>query len=133
MKVLVDTCVWSQALRKHPGDALVQTHLRTLIVAGRAEIIGPIRQELLSGISRPEVFAQLLLRLTAFPDLPLTTAHFELAAELANACRRSGIQGSPTDLLLCAVAKHEKMPIFTTDGDFARYDQVIGLPLYEPG
>ncbi|MFO7766132.1 MAG: hypothetical protein R6V33_06850 [Pelovirga sp.] len=51
MNVLVDTCIWSLALRrkKSEQDAVVN-ELGELISEGRAQLIGPIRQELLSGI-----------------------------------------------------------------------------------
>jgi hypothetical protein len=57
MKVLVDTSIWSLALRRRPGDLnpnenLLVTELTELIQEGRAAIIGLIRQELLSGIKR---------------------------------------------------------------------------------
>ena len=51
MKVLVDTCVWSQLLRKatDENDPIV-LELNELIKEYRVQMIGPIRQELLSGI-----------------------------------------------------------------------------------
>ena len=51
MKVLVDTCIWSLALRRDQNDknALVFT-LRELINDVRVQMIGSIRQEILSGI-----------------------------------------------------------------------------------
>jgi len=52
MNVLVDTSVWSLALRRREVDeeSEIVRELRELIVEGSAVIIGPIRQELLSGI-----------------------------------------------------------------------------------
>lgn len=130
MKVLVDTSVWSLAFRRRaPADAAVEV-LRGLIGAGRAAMVGPIRQELLSGIREAKVFAQLRDRLAAFPDEPIVTADYEQAAEFFNACRRRGLQGSNTDFLLCAVSNRHRMPLLTTDDDFARYAKVIPLALH---
>ena len=50
MKILVDTCVWTAFLRRNriKADPLA-TELERLIRADRVEMLGPIRQELLSG------------------------------------------------------------------------------------
>ena len=130
MKVLVDTSVWSLALRRRsPADPAVD-ELRRLIVSGRAAIIGPIRQEVLSGIRNAGAFARLRDRLGAFPDEPLTSTDYERAAECFNACRAKGLQGSNTDFLLCAVSERHRMPLLTTDGDFLRYGTVIPVALH---
>ncbi len=130
MKVLVDTSVWSLAFRRRsPAHAPVD-ELRRLIVAGRAAIVGPIRQEVLSGIRDVSAFERLRDRLGAFPDEPLTTADYELAAEFFNACRAKGLQGSNTDFLLCAVSVRHRIPLLTTDGDFRRYAAVIPVALH---
>jgi len=52
VKVLVDTPIWSLALRHkpRPENAATITALAALIEDGRVAIIGPIRQEILSGI-----------------------------------------------------------------------------------
>ena len=130
MKVLVDTSVWSLAFRRRaPADASVEV-LRRLITAGRAAIVGPIRQEILSGIRDGKVFERLRDQLASFPDEPIVTADYERAAEFFNACRRRGLQGSNTDFLLCAVANRHRMPLLTTDDDFAHYAGVVPLTLY---
>ena len=52
MRVLVDTPIWSLALRRRtrtPDDPAT-AELASLIQDGRAALIGPVRQELLSGI-----------------------------------------------------------------------------------
>ncbi len=130
MKVLVDTSVWSLAFRRRvPAHAAVD-ELRRLIGAGRATLVGPIRQEILSGIREQAVFEQLRDQLRAFPDEPITSADYEQAAEYFNACRAKGLQGSNTDFLLCAVSVRHRLPILTTDDDFARYGKVIPIALH---
>ena len=49
MRVLVDTCVWSAVLRRRNPDTELTARLKGLISDGRVFIIGPIRQEILSG------------------------------------------------------------------------------------
>ena len=130
MKVLVDTSVWSLALRRRSPAHPSVDELRRLIVTGRAAIIGPIRHEVLSGIRDASAFERLRDRLGAFPDEPLTAEDYERAAEFFNTCRAKGLQGSNTDFLLCAVAVRHHMPLLTTDGDFLRYATVIPVALH---
>ena len=132
MKVLIDTPIWSLALRRRaPADAPPVLALRRLIDEGRAAIVGPIRQELLSGIRDRAGFDRLRAHLAAFPDEPIAQADYERAAQHVNTCRARGVQGSNTDFLLCAVAERHRTPILTTDADFARYARLIPIALYE--
>jgi predicted nucleic acid-binding protein len=131
MHVLVDSCVWSLALRRRaPATGPTQT-LRNLIRDGKVAMIGPIRQEILSGIAVHDHFVQVKTVLAAFPDLPLTSEDFATAAECFNQCRQRGLQGSHTNLLLCAVAKRHRLAICSTDGDFAHYAKVLRVSLYQ--
>ena len=129
MKALVDTCVWSQVLRHKSSNTELTKKLKDLIKDGRISIIGPIRQELLSGISNPKQFKQLKDLLSSFEDIPLKTEYFETAAEFSNICRRKGIQGSTIDFLICAVAYMENLIIFTTDKDFENYKKYLSIQL----
>lgn len=129
MRVLVDTCVWSKVLRRKSPDRNLAAVLEDLIEDGRIAIIGPIRQELLSGVPDPSQFRKLRKALSAFKDIPLTTAHFVKAAEFSNQCRKKGLQGSTTDFLICAVAVLERLEILTTDSDFLHYAKQLPLHL----
>ena len=95
------------------------------------EIIGPIRQEILSGIRGAEMFSTIAAHLAAFRDIPITTEDYAAAAEFYNLCRSKGIQGSNTDYLICAVAVRNRLAIFTTDRDFARYREHLPITLHE--
>ncbi len=130
MKILVDTSVWSLALRRRAPAHPAAEELKRLIIAGRAAIIGPIRQEILSGIREPRMFEQLRDRLSAFSDEPVLTLDYERAAGIFNACRSKGLQGSNTDFLLCAVCERRRLPLFTTDTDFARYAAIVPLAIH---
>ena len=135
MRVLVDTSVWSLALRRQAAnlnaeERMLTQELRDLIRKHRAELIGLIRQELLSGIREEPHYERLRAHLRAFPDEPLTTPDFELAARLSNQCRASGIAGSVVDFLICAVAAARDWAIFTTDPDFRNYARVLGIRLH---
>ncbi len=129
MNALVDTCIWSQTLRHKSPDTELTQKLKDLIKDGRVSIIGPIRQELLSGIPNTKQFSQLKEILASFEDTPLKTEHFEKAAEFNNVCRNKGIQGSTIDFLICAVAYMENFIIFTTDKDFENYKKYLPIQL----
>ena len=131
MDVLIDTCVWSAALRRQRQDPVVANEVQKLIGQGRARMFGLIRQELLTGIKHQNQFEILKSKLRAFPDIQITSEIHELAAELANKCIAKGRQGSHSDFLICAVAKREKLYIYTTDQDFLGFSRIIGVNLYK--
>ena len=133
MRVLVDTSVWSLALRRDkPVDSPLVGELIELIRDVRAQMTGPVRQELLSGIRSQVQFQKLRNHLRAFPDLEVTTADYETAADFFNLCRGKGIQGSNTDFLICAIAARHKIPIFTTDEDFGLFQPHLPILLHRP-
>ncbi|MEM8892980.1 MAG: PIN domain-containing protein [Bacteroidota bacterium] len=92
-------------------------------------MIGVIRQELLSGIRHEHQFHLLKEKLSSFPDQPLLTHHFELAAQCYNTCRAQGIQASHIDFLITAFCLHENVSLLTNDKDFDNIANVTGLRL----
>ena len=132
MKVIVDTSVWSLALRrsKDVENEYVE-ELEELIKEVRAQLIGPVRQEILNGIKSEKQYKVLKKHLRAFKDLAIETEDYELAAEYFNTARKNGIQGSNTDFLLCAISTRRRMPIYTTDNDFINFQSVIPIELHK--
>ncbi len=132
MKVLVDTPIWSYALRsKNKAYQFEVEQLAFLIRDQRALIIGPIRQEILSGYSDLRKFKKLREKLSFFENSPIHDSDYGQAAKMCNQCRKRGVQGSHIDFLICAVAKRLDIPIFTTDKDFSQYSNIISLKLFE--
>jgi predicted nucleic acid-binding protein len=131
VKVLVDTCAWSLLLRRRKDAAISDDEQRMLaaltdaIHDGRVAILGPIRQEVLSGIKDAAQFERLRRALEPFEDEPLTTAHYEEAARLFNLCRRRGVECGATDVLICAVAVRKRWEILTSDGGLKRCVEVL--------
>ncbi len=139
MKILIDTCVWSLALRRGTEANLTREEqqivaaLAEAIRDGRVAILGPIRQEILSGIKESlqqesSQFEKLLCALEFFPDEPLTTADYEDAARLFNLCRSRGLQCGPIDILLCAVARRRQWSILTSDRALLRCLDIVNIP-----
>jgi predicted nucleic acid-binding protein len=132
LRILIDTSVWSTALRRGKNASSPEANeLRNLITDHRVEIIGPVRQELLSGIREVPQFKKLEKHLAAFPDIPLTTDDYVAAAKFFNICKSKGVQGSNTDYLICAVSVRCGMSIFTTDKDFHLFAKHIPIVLHE--
>ena len=133
MNVLVDTSVWSLALRRAKRvDSTVSGELAELIGEGRVVMLGAVRQEVLSGMKIKAQFDQLREHLRSFPDLELETADYEEAASAFNRCRERGVQGSNTDFVICAAAARRKLAVYTTDGDFRQFARILKVELHEP-
>jgi predicted nucleic acid-binding protein len=130
MKVIVDTSIWSLALRRKKKQSTSEIKiLESLIDNQKVCILGPIRQEILSGIKENKQFLQLKEFLSAFEDHPIVTKDYELASEYYNICRSKGVQGSNTDFLICAVSHNNRFPIFTSDKDFETFSKYIPITL----
>jgi predicted nucleic acid-binding protein len=133
MKVVVDTSVWSVALRRRDSIPSPQTLLLTdLIRDGRALLLGLVRQELLSGIRNVEQLNRLRDQLRSFPNSQFDVEDFQTAASFFNLCMSNGIQGSMVDFLICAFASRREFQIFTSDRDFDRYSGIIPISLLSP-
>jgi predicted nucleic acid-binding protein len=130
--ILVDTCVWSIALRgASAAEISTVSQLTQLIDENQVKIIGAIRQELLSGYTDKSRYEKLRQKLQYFPNEPVLDSDYEAATEYSNFCRSKGIQGSHTDFLICAVAIRAKFKIYTTDKDFNYYAKHLPIILFE--
>lgn len=133
MNVLVDTSIWSLALRKKVKNEYEQqivSILNELINTNSVRIIGAIRQEILSGIPSQDLFNRLSKSLATFQDLTVDTNIHIKAAECFNICRRNGVQGSHIDFLICATSFCYNIPIFTLDKDFMNYSQYVNINIF---
>jgi hypothetical protein len=104
--------------------------LTRLIDDNQVKIIGPIRQEVLSGYSDKRSYEKLRKKLSYFPNEPILDTDYEAAAEYSNFCRVKGVQGSHIDFLICAVSVRTKFLILTTDKDFKHYRKHLPISLY---
>lgn len=134
MNVLVDTSVWSLALRKKTvseEEQKIIKEFKELIYEKRVAIIGPIRQELLSGISDNNIFEKLKTKMGVFEDETLQSRDYLKAAEINNLCRKNGVQGSHIDFLITATALIRHWAVFTTDNDFVNYSNIVDVKLHQ--
>lgn len=126
MKLLVDTSVWSLALRRRDAASLssderkLKAALVQAIQDGRVAMLGLIRQELLSGIKEPAQYEKVKIALKPFLDEPVTTADHEYAAIIYNECRSQGVEAGTVDILICAAAVRRNWEVLSGDGGLNR-------------
>lgn len=121
MRILVDTSVWSLALRRKAGIVNSETAmLKALIEEGEdIFLLGVILQEILQGIKNPKDFSALKGYFEAFPLIDLTREDYTKAAELKNHLIKKGKQASTIDALIASAAISYNCSLFTTDEDFS--------------
>jgi len=134
--VLVDTTIWSLALRRparrlNPTQQRLVAEWRRLVEEGSAGIVGPVRQEILSGVRDADLFERLRDHLAGFDCIAIDIDDYDQAAHFYNVLRTGGVAGGAIDLLLCAVAHRWKIPIFTMDRDFDRYARHLPITLHD--
>ena len=131
MNVLVDTSVWSLALRRDaPPDLPEVRELRTSLEAGGACCTGLVLQELLQGFSKPKASNRIISYFSALPLLvPDRDDHIH-AAELRNRCRRKGIQAGTMDALLAQLCIRYELTMLTTDRDFHHIAAVVPFSVW---
>lgn len=132
MKFLVDTSVWSLALRRDQsgGHPSVDFLADALQHEGSIFTTGLILQEILQGFSGPKARKQILDR---FSPLPLIVPQREdhiAAAELRNDCRRRGLQIGTIDALLARLCIRFDLVMLSTDRDFERLARIAPLRLW---
>jgi len=131
--ILVDTTIWSKAYRRRKiqgKDLGILKDLYNVLDMEEELLIGPVRQELLSGIRDKHAFTNLAAKLDGFNNYEVQLDDHDLAAEYFCICQQNGIQGSQTDFLICAIAYRYNMEIFTEDRDFYHYKNYLPIELY---
>jgi predicted nucleic acid-binding protein len=132
--ILFDTSIWSLALRRRREDlslseASMCKVLEEAVHGGRAQLLGIVRLEVLSGIRDRAQYERLRSYLSAFGDILLSASDYEDAAAMSNTCRAAGVIGTSADFLICAVATRRGWEISTADRDFEQYGKHLPLRL----
>jgi predicted nucleic acid-binding protein len=131
MKWLVDTCVWSLALRRRKNalqnaeERRLLSELTAAIQASNATIIGPVRQRILSGIHDRAQLNKTHGLLDPFPDEALRPQDYVEAARLFNLCQDHGVHCGPVDILIFAAAARLGYRILTNDTGLSRCINVL--------
>jgi predicted nucleic acid-binding protein len=118
--LLVDTSVWSLALRRDRVDPSPQvTTLREALEGNEIVVTtGLVLQELLQGFAGPRARKDIIDRFAALPLIGPDRQDHIAAAALRNACRRAGVQIGTIDALLAQLCIRHKLTLLTTDKDF---------------
>ena len=134
MSLLVDTSVWSLALRRdEPSGAPEVKALRQALEGGEIVVTtGLILQELLQGFAGPRARREIIERFTALPLLVPDRQDHTDAADLRNRCRREGVQLGTIDALLARLCVRHGLTLLTTDNDFVRAASHCPLRLWKP-
>jgi predicted nucleic acid-binding protein len=132
--LLVDTSVWSLALRRdRPEPSPHVEALRRALELGEPVVTtGLILQELLQGFSGPKAHNQIVDRFSALPLLVPDRADHLDAAALRNTCRRAGLQIGTIDALLAQLCIRHELTLLTTDQDFLGVESVSSLKVWKP-
>ena len=134
MNFLVDTSVWSLALRRDEAGAEREVaRLREALFARESiYTTGLILQELLQGFRGPRQRDAILHRFSALPTItPDRDDHVE-AAEVRNRCRRNVVQLGTVDALLAQLAIRHALVLLSTDKDFHHAASQVPLKVWRP-
>ena len=120
MMLLVDTSVWSLALRRDVvGPQPEVRHLEQALLGAQAVVTtGLVLQELLQGFSGPKARAQIIDRFASLPLVQPDRQDHVDAAALRATCRRAGVQIGTIDALLAQLCIRHQLTLLTTDQDF---------------
>lgn len=129
MKVLVDTCVWLKVLRTEKPDSELSKLMKDLIFDNRVVLIGPIFQEILSGIKNKTDFKTIAEMLCVFDHLSITKEICMKAAEYYHICKSHGMNGRHVDFLICATAEHYHCALLTVDADFKLFEKYLPIKI----
>lgn len=119
MTVLVDTSVWSLALRRDsPPNSPAVMRLTKAIESDLVVTTGLIVQELLQGFLPQRTQTEIRRRFHVLPAVQPTREDHIAAADLRNACRGAGVQLGTIDALIAQLCISRDLELLTTDRDF---------------
>jgi predicted nucleic acid-binding protein len=120
VSLLVDTSVWSLALRRDasPEGPEVQALVEALAASDVVVTTGLVLQELLQGFTGPKAGAAIVERFSALALLQPDRDDHIAAADLRNKCRHAGVQVGTVDALIAQLCIRNGLTLLTTDQDF---------------
>lgn len=132
MTLLVDTSVWSLALRRDADAAEPQVMALRQALDGADIVVmtGSILQVLLQGFAGPKMEAEIIKRFSAMPLLQPDREVHIAAAELRNCCRRAGVQIGTIDAVIAQLCLRHDLVLLTTDNDFVHAARHCPLRLW---
>ncbi len=134
MSLLVDTSVWSLALRRDGSTSAPEVQALLDALAGSDWVVttGLVLQELLQGFHGPRAAAAIIERFAALPIIAPDRQDHIAAAEVRNTCRRAGVQVGTIDALLVQLCGRHDLTLLSTDQDFAHAARHVPFKLWRP-
>jgi predicted nucleic acid-binding protein len=134
MMLLVDTSVWSLALRRDAeGQVPEVLALRDALLGSESVVTtGLVLQELLQGFAGPKSRVKIIERFAALPLIQPERDDHVAAAGIRNICRRGGVQVETIDALLIQLCIRHELMLLTTDKDFVHAAKHCPLLLWAP-
>ena len=120
MSLLVDTSVWSLALRRDASTDEPEVQALVEALAGSDVVVttGLVLQELLQGFTGPKAASAIVERFSALALVQPDRDDHIAAAELRNKCRRAGVQLGTVDALIAQLCIRNGLTLLTSDQDF---------------
>jgi predicted nucleic acid-binding protein len=133
IKLLIDTSVWSEALRRKEKSLNSSETLVRRIIENNDEIVivGIILQEILSGITNKKLFSEIRNILNDFSYVEITKEDYIYAAELRNKCKQKGITAGSFDFLIAGAAIRNELTLVTYDNDFKNISKYTELKILD--
>lgn len=134
MSLLVDTSVWSLALRRDGSVTVPEVRMLQDAIAGADTLVttGLVLQELLQGFNGPRAAAAIVDTFAALPIIAPDRQDHIAAAEVRNACRRAGVQIGTIDALLIQLCGRHDLTLLSTDQDFVHAARHVPFKLWRP-
>ena len=134
MTLLVDTSVWSLALRRDRARDEPQVEALRQALGGAQSVVttGLILQELLQGFAGARAQREIVGRFAALPLLVPDRQDYIDAAGIRNRCRRAGIQLGTIDALLAQRGVRHRLVLLSTDNDFVHAARHCALRVWAP-
>ena len=135
MTLLVDTSVWSLALRRDGSTESKEVIALREALNGADAVVttGLVLQELLQGFSGPRDKVSVIERFGALPLIQPDRQDHIAAAEVRSVCRRSGVQVGTIDALLIQLCGRHELTLLSTDKDFAHAALYVPFKLWGNG
>jgi predicted nucleic acid-binding protein len=133
MKFLIDTSVWSEALRRRNNAINDSSTVLSRLILAECDIYltGIVLQEILSGITDKKLFQEIFHILSGFPYVEASQPDFVFAAELRNLLKTKGISAGSFDFLIASIAIRNNFILVTTDNDFRNIAKHTKLELFD--
>jgi predicted nucleic acid-binding protein len=134
MTLLVDTSVWSLALRRDGSTNAPEVRALQEALAGSDAVVttGLVLQELLQGFNGPRAAAAIVERFRVLPFIVSDRNDHIAAAEVRNSCRRAGVQVGTIDALLIQLCGRHELTLLSADNDFVHAAQHVPFKLWRP-